>query len=200
MKRPVFLFLAFFSLCLASTLYLFGGSASAAETRGYGTKAGELSGYRTTSVYGQHLEEAIERLPQLAAYLEDYAAKETQNRQLLQATYDYLGHIDTYFREARAEAGAIRDSSLRVQVLATLEAREADALAQTAGLRKTLADYNTLQPLATDYKKAAEIMGSLSSFETYLKAHKVDTTGARKAILNTYNLIEDGKKLVQAPL
>lgn len=195
MRRPVFLFLAFFSLCLASTLYMFGGSAERDLTSEPSSKTRDSYGYKSS--YQLHLDEAIERSPGLAQHIKDYAAKQTENAELLKATRDYLLHIDTYFQEARQEASAIRDSSLRSQVLATLAAREARASTQTASLRAALADYEILTPLAADYKKAAEIMGSLSAFETYLQDQKVDTTNVRKATLNTYNLIEAGKALVK---
>lgn len=194
MRRPVFLFLTFFSLCLASTLYLFGGSAEAAE---YANR--ELVSYErsaTPSVYQQHLDEALKGQPALAGHIALWEAKQAENQKLLQATHDYLAHINTYFLEAKAEAEMIQDSALRAQVLGNLATREAAVQAQTASLRKTLADSNTLMRRAADYKRAAEVMGSLSSFDAYLQSSQVDTSSARKALLNNYNLIEAGKALV----
>lgn len=194
MRRPVFLFLTFFSLCLASTLYLFGGSATAAELSQSENTYGK--GRYAPSVYQQHLDEALKNQPALASHIALWEAKQAENQKLLQASHDYLAHINTYFLEAKAEAEMIQDSALRAQVLDNLATREAAVQVQTASLRKTLADSNTLMRLAADYKKAAEVMGSLSSFDTYLQTSKVDTSSARKALLNNYNLIEAGKALV----
>jgi hypothetical protein len=194
MRRPVFLFLLFFSLCLASTLYMFGGSAAA---RDYTNELSSETRSSYKSPYQQHLDEAIERMPALEKHIQDFEAKQIENTELLKATRSYLAHIDSYFEQVKVEAEAIRDSSLRTQVLASIAAREANAAAKTASLRTALADYEILNPLAADYKKAAEIMGSLSAFETYLQDNKVDTTDVRKATLNTYNLIEAGKALVR---
>jgi hypothetical protein len=198
MRRPVFLFLLFFSLCIASTLYLFGGSNGESRLQGGGgLEKGKYD--RSASVYDQHLAEAIERIPALSAYLENWAVKQAESRELVQAANAYLAHIDAYFVEAGAEAKTIQDSTLRLHVLTTLDARAAAAQQTTAALRKSLAQYTTLQSLAADSKKAAEVMGSLSTFDTYLQTNKADTAAVRKAIFNTYNLIEAAKPLTAAP-
>lgn len=191
MKRPAILLLSFFALCLASTLYLFGAK-----------EGSETTDYRASyskSPFQQHLDEAISNDADIAGFFNRYTDLSEKNSSLLKPAREYLDHIDTYFREARAQAQGIRDSALRAQMENLVAQKEAKVTAATANLRAAIKTYTTQHALLDDQRTAVRVVASIGAFEAYLEKNTPAVSQVHAATASEGKLLNEGRALVHTP-